>query len=117
MVLYELALMGAASDAQARELQKCLAQVVAPFGLRLGHEITWSVRPASFLPAQKTPATVAFFGAPGVSEAGLDPLLAAGVPILPIASAESRISAGLPAKLKPLNWLTWAGHGREESGK
>src|ERR1700723_1367381 len=113
MVLYELALMGAASDAQAAELQKYLLQVIAPFGLRLGHEVAWSIRPVSFMPAQKTPAAAAFFGAPGVSEAGLDPLLAAGVPILPIVSAEGRIIAELPARLKPLNCLTWAGHGPE----
>ena len=113
MVLYELALMGAASDAQAGELQKYLTQVIAPFGLRLGHEITWNVRPASFMPAQKTPAAVGFFGTPGVSDSGLDLLLAAGVPVLPIASAEGRISAELPTKLKPLNALTWAGDGPE----
>jgi hypothetical protein len=41
MVLYELALMGAASDAQAGELQKDLTQVIAPFGLRLGHEVEY----------------------------------------------------------------------------
>src|ERR1700722_1802567 len=113
MVLYELALMGAVSDAQEGDLQKYLTQVITPFGLRLGHEITWSVRPTNFMPAQKTPAAVGFFGAPGVSDAGLDPLLTAGVPVLPVASAEGRISAELPAKLKPLNALTWAGHGPE----
>lgn len=44
MVLYELALMGAASDAQAGELQKDLTQVIAPFGLRLGHEVEYRGR-------------------------------------------------------------------------
>jgi hypothetical protein len=113
MVLYELAVMGAASDAQVGALQNYLTQVIAPFGLRLGREITWSLRPASFLPAQKTPGAVGFFGAPGVSDAGLDLLLTAGVPVLPIASAEGNISAELPTKLKPLNALAWAEHGPE----
>lgn len=111
MVHYELALMGTASNAQAGELEQYVAEIIGPFGLRLGHEVAWHVRPGTFMPVEKTQAAVSFFGAAGVSEAGLDSLLAAGVPILPVASAKSCISTELPAKLKALNCLTWAGHG------
>jgi len=111
MVLYELAIMGIPSDAQTRELEQYVAQVIDPFGLRLGREVSWQVRPASFAPPQKTPAAVAFFGGVGVSDAGLTALLASGVPILPIASADGRISAEIPMQLRPLNCLTCATHG------
>jgi hypothetical protein len=111
MVLYELAVIGVPSDAHAEELKRCISQVVELFGLHLGHEITWQVRPASFTPAQKSPAAVAFFGGVGISEAGLDSLLATGVPILPVASADGRIGPEIPAKLKALNCLTYAGDG------
>jgi hypothetical protein len=111
MVLYELAVLGVPSDAQADELKQHISQVTELFGLRLGHEITWQVRPANFMPGQKTPAAVAFFGGAGVSEAGLDTLLATGVPILPVASADGRIGAEIPPKLKALNCLTYAGNG------
>ena len=111
MVLYELALMGVPSDAQTRELEQYVSQVIEPFGLRLGREVSWQVRPTSFAPPQNTPAAVAFFGGVGVSDAGLSALLASGVPILPIASADGRISAEIPAQLRPLNCLTCATHG------
>jgi hypothetical protein len=111
MVLYELALMGVPSDAQAKELEQYLSQVIEPFGLRLGQEIAWRIRPDNFMPPQNTPAAVAFFGAVGVSEAGLNPLLLAGIPILPIASAEGRVSEEIPMQLKALNCLNCASHG------
>src|SRR5690348_3569719 len=111
MVLYELALMGAASDAQASELEQDIVRIITPFGLRLGQEIRWRIRPASFTPPQWTPAAVVFFGASGVSEAGISSLLLAGVPVLPVASADGMINAEIPAQLRALNCLTCATHG------
>src|SRR5205814_504788 len=72
---------------------------------------TRRVRPASFTPTQLTPAAAAFFGAAGVSDAGLAPILASGIPILPIASADGFISSEIPVPLKALNCLTVATHG------
>jgi hypothetical protein len=113
MVLYELALMGAASDVQASELEQNIVRVITPFGLRLGEEIGWRIRPSSFVPPQRTPAAVAFFGASGVSDAAISSLLSAGVPILPVASTEGMISTEIPVQLRPLNCLTCATHGLE----
>ena len=39
---YELALMGAPSDEQVREVAQCLSSAIDPFGLRLGEEAGWS---------------------------------------------------------------------------
>jgi hypothetical protein len=111
MILYDLALMGAPTDAQIAELERHVSQIIAPFGLRLGQEIAWRIRSNSFTPPQRTPAAVAFFGGIGVSEEGITPLLSLGVPILPIASAEGCISAEIPAQLRPLNCLTCTTHG------
>jgi len=113
MVLYELAIIGTPSDAQIDELSACVSQVVEPFGLRLGEEVAWSVRPETFEPSQRTPAAVAFFGGVGVNEDGLDALRRSGVPILPVASAEARIAAEIPSQLRPLNCLAYATHGPE----
>ena len=77
-VLYELAVLGAPSDAQVNELEAIVRQAVDRFGLRLGHEVAWSVRPAAFNPDQKTAAAAVFFGAPGASEANLAGLLRSG---------------------------------------
>jgi len=111
MALYELAVMGAPSDTHVSELEQNLARIIAPFGLRLGQEIAWRVRPADFAPPQRTPAAVAFFGAIGVSEAGLTRLLSTGIPVLPVASAEGLISQEIPAQLRALNCLNCATHG------
>jgi hypothetical protein len=109
--LYELAIMGAASDAQIAELRTYISQVIERFGLRLGHEVSWSIRPNDFAPRQKTPASVVFFGGAGVSEVGLNTLLRDGVPVLPVASADGQVNAEIPAQLRPLNCLTYATHG------
>jgi len=111
MALYELAVMGAPSDAQSSELEQNIARIIAPFGLRLRQEIAWQVRPTGFAPPQRSPAAVVFFGASGVSESGLAPLLSAGVPVLPVASAEGLISTEIPAQLRALNCLNCATHG------
>lgn len=111
MALYELALMGAPSGGQIDELAERLSQVVELFGLRLGQEVAWSVCPTDFDPPQRNAAAVAFFGAAGVSETGLSAVLAAGVPVLPIASGEDRINEEIPDSLKPLNCLTYTTDG------
>ena len=111
MSLYELVVMGAPSDAQIRELRGHVSTVVEPFGLELGREVGWSVLPRAFQADQTTPSAVAFFGAAGVSDAGVNPLLVGGVPILPIASRDNGISTEIPAQLRVLNCMTVAGHG------
>jgi hypothetical protein len=111
MALYELALMGIPSSTQIDELTQHIGGITKPFGLHLGHEIGWSICPTDFKPSQKTPAAVAFFGGAGVSEAGLADLLRTGIPVLPIASVESKVNAEIPAQLKTLNCLMYASHG------
>jgi hypothetical protein len=100
MALYELAVMGAPTAPQIRELERYISEITDLFGLRLGHEIGWSVLPNDFAVAQKTPAAVAFFGAENVSSNGLDDTLRNGIPVLPIASMDGRITAELPNQLR-----------------
>ena len=111
MILYELAVMGAASDAQVGELEQHVSQVVEAFGLRLQRDITWWIRPDTFSPPQNTPGAVAFFGGAGVPQEGLSQILSKGLPIIPIASMGSRINAEIPTQLRTLNCLTCESHG------
>jgi hypothetical protein len=111
--LYELAVMGAASDGQARELRQQLSAAVEPFGLRLGNEMGWSVRPAAFTPWQQTPAAVVFFGAPAVPPGNIAQVLQAGIPVLPVASAIGHVEQDIPVELRRLNCLTYPGDGPE----
>jgi len=111
MAVYELAIMGAPSDAQVDELRACVTAMIEPFGLLLGREVGWSVRPTDFTPPQNTAAAVAYFGTPGAPEPGMNALLRRGIPILPVASENGRIHEEIPAALLPLNCLTCADHG------
>jgi hypothetical protein len=111
MALYELAVMGSPSVPQIAELERCISEITNTFQLRLGHEIGWSVQPVHFVVNQKTPSAVVFFGEEGVPTPNLDAILGNGIPILPIASAEGRISVEIPDRLKALNAMTYAGHG------
>jgi hypothetical protein len=100
MALYELALMGAPSNEQVSEVAQCLSTAIEPFGLRLGEEVGWTIRPTEFNPSQKTAAAVAFFGEINVSEQGLSEVLRSDIPILPVASAEGRFENGNPSTAK-----------------
>ena len=113
MGLYRLAIMGVPTGTHLSEVQKRVSETLAPFGLHLGVEVTWSVQPASFDVMPKEPAAVAFFGAVGASDATAVEALNQGIPILPIASSASAIGSEIPASLRHLNCLTYADHGPE----
>lgn len=111
MAVYELAVMGAPSGAQIDELTRCVTAVIEPFGLALGREVGWTIRPPVFTPPQDTAAAVAFFGAAGEPPPDLNALLRRGIPILPVASGNPRIHEEIPIPLQVLNCLTCADHG------
>jgi hypothetical protein len=98
--------MGAPSAAQIADLEKHLSEVIAPFRLRFGHDVAWSICPTDFKIDQKTSAAVAFFGGIGVLGTGMDAVLRGGIPVLPIASTEANIGSEIPVQLRALNCLT-----------
>lgn len=106
-VLYELAVLGTPSDAVVTELERCVAAATAPFGLRLGDEIAWNVRPNAFNPAQTKSAAAVFFGAAGAPLANVESLLRRGVPVLPVVSDITKVHEEIPAALRPLNCLAY----------
>lgn len=106
MVLYQLALYGKPSDQHVADIEACLNSIIEPFGMRLGVEIGWSVNPAGLITHQMVPTAVAYFANDIYSDADVGALLAEGVAIVPVASAQSRIRVELPAPLQPLNCLT-----------
>ena len=54
-----------------------------------------------------------FFGAPGVSPAGVDRILQNGIPVLPVTSGADRVHLELPQQLRILNCLNYAEDGPE----
>ena len=91
-VLYELAVLGAPTDAILEELERHISVSIAPFGLRLGYEIAWHVRPTAFDPAQTKSAAAVFFGAAGAPAANLKNLLHRGVPVLPVVTDITKVN-------------------------
>ena len=109
--LYELAVMGAPSDTEIAGLTEHISRIIGAFRLRLNNEVALRILPSEFRPKGRTPAAVVFFGREGVPVTGLESVLASGVPVLPIASTDGRISDEIPIQLRKLNCLTSAHHG------
>lgn len=106
-VLYELAVLGVPTDTQVEALEAVLAPAVSAFGLHLGEEVAWSIRPVNFDPKLRNSAAAAFFGGAGAIGMDVAPLLKRALPILPIASAISNVQAELPEALRPINCLDY----------
>jgi len=106
-VLYELAVLGAPTTAILRDLESSISAAIAPFGLSLGAEVAWQVRPDAFDPAETKSAAAVFFGAADAPLANLDSLLRRGIPILPVVSDITKVHEEIPAVLRPLNCLAY----------
>lgn len=111
MPLYELAVMGAPSDAQISELRACVSGIVEAFGLRLEHEVAWLVRPAKFELPQKTPGAAVYFGAAGGSDLGVPELMRNCIPTIPVVSAVGQVHLEIPTLLKTFNCLFYGSDG------
>jgi TIR domain len=106
-ILYELAILGDPSDAQIQELEAIVSRAVGAFGLRLGHDVSWLVRPDGFDPSQQKGAAAVFFGGANAPPANIDPLLRRGIPILPVVSTIRRVGEEIPESLRRLNCLAY----------
>jgi len=111
--LYELALLGAPTDAQVSELEAIVGNAVGMFNLRLGHEIGWEVRPEVFNPSQQRSSAAIFFGGKNPPLSNVAQLLERGIPLLPVASDVNRVSAEIPQILLPLNCLAFSAGGSQ----
>lgn len=111
--LYELAVMGSPSDDQVRELEHLVSQAVLKFGLRLGHEIAWLVRPETFNPEQQRASAAIFFGGKDAPQGNLQSLLRRAIPVLPIVSDPGRVHEEIPLFLRSLNCLAYNAGGAQ----
>jgi hypothetical protein len=110
-VLYELAVLGAPTDAQVEELEAILGAAVATFGLTLGQQVAWAVKPAEFKPAQQRASAAAFYGGDAAPTQPLDWLLRTGVPIIPVVSDIRRVAREIPVNLRRLNCMSYGAEG------
>lgn len=111
--LYDLAVLGSPSQDQLNELEVIVSAAVQAFGLRLGDEVSWSVRPAAFAPSQRNASAAVYFGAAGAPAIDLRALLQRGIPVLPVVSDISKVSEELPEPLRRINCLDFRAGGAQ----
>lgn len=106
MALYELAILGAPTDAQVNALKQRLDVAAAQFRLRIGEDISLAIQPAEFKPNKKVAAAAVFFGGTAVVGCDIANVLdRQSMPILPVASTASAISSEIPPTLRTLNCI------------
>jgi hypothetical protein len=106
--IYELAALGVPSHAQLHALEDVLRPAIEAFGLRLGEEVAWSVRPEVFEPRSRSSGAAVFFGGDGASAMNVGPLLSRAVPVLPVVSSIASVHDDLPEQLRPFNCLDYS---------
>lgn len=106
-ILYELAVLGAPTATQVSELEAHISLAVKKFGLQLGRDIAWRVRPDAFNPKQKNATAAVYFCGPSAPTANLDELLHKSIPVLPVVSDLSAVGTDLPPILRHLNCLEY----------
>lgn len=114
--LYELAIMGSPSDAQLSELELFVSETIKHFGLRLGKEVNWLVRPESFVPEQQRASAAAFFGGIKTPTGNLSYLLRNSIPVLPVVSDLAAVAANIPQLLVPFNCMAYSDGGAQRVG-
>lgn len=111
--LYQLAVLGIPAREQLSELEAFISKIVGMFNLKLGTEIEWLVCNSDFTPNMRTISAAVFFGHEAAPTDNLQNLLSLGVPILPVTSDITKVSAEIPAMLRSLNCLAYNTAGAE----
>lgn len=94
--LYQLAVLGAPTEAQIHALEASITFALEGFNLRLGNDVSWEILPAEFKPYQLQPSAVVFFAGDNAYLANLEELLAKGIPVIPVISHSSQAAFTLP---------------------
>lgn len=106
--LYQLAVLGAPSEIQVGALSESLADTLAQFNLRLGHDVGWEILPTTFQPHQLQPSAAVFFGGNQYDPANLEDLLSRGIPVIPVVSKADQLHTELPEILQRFSCLSYS---------
>lgn len=106
--LYQLAVLGAPTQAQIDALEQCIKQALQICGLHLGEDVRWEVSPAEFRPHQLQPSAVVFFCTSTTPVANLAQLLERGIPVIPVVSNFSQAGAEVPPLLRSFDCLDYS---------
>jgi len=107
LALYEIAILGSPAATQKADLTREVDEIVKPFGLDPARDLQWPAVTRAFMPAQRIPSICVFFGALGASVDGLEAVLRAGIPILPIISGSGKVNTDIPANLQGFNCMNY----------
>lgn len=105
--LYQLVVLGDPPADQITELERTIADMVWAFGLRLGHDVAWVIKPQDLQLQQKVSTSAIFFGGQDASQNHLRTLLDKNIPIVPVVSDRTRVQDEIPVVLRSLNCLSY----------
>ena len=112
--LYQLAVLGEPSEEQLASVRACVSDAVGAFGLSIGTDVEWNVRPASFTPVQARTAAAVYFGHTNpAADGNLEHLRDRAIPLLPVVSNLQRVSDEIPESLRPFNCLDYGDGGAQ----
>jgi hypothetical protein len=106
MALYELAILGAPAEDQVNALKRHLEAAANQFKLRIGEGISLVIQPAEFRPNKRVAAAAVFFGGTASVSCDIAKVLdRQSMPIIPVASTGTAVSAEIPLALRALNCM------------
>lgn len=111
--LYELAVLGAPTEAQIDEIKQLVSLSIEPFGLTLDDHVALHVCPEKFEPPQQISSAAVFYGSADAPLGNLQYLLRNAIPVLPVVSELSKVAEEIPEQLKPINCLGLKEHGAQ----
>jgi hypothetical protein len=111
--LYDIGILGDNVPDLEQAILEQLTRVLASFRLTIGKEVAWRAHPSLFHPDPQSSSVVVFLGSQPQHTVGLDSVLRAGIPVLPVASRSANVQREIPEALLPLNALCLESDGRD----
>ncbi|WP_082473579.1 MULTISPECIES: toll/interleukin-1 receptor domain-containing protein [Xanthomonas] len=109
--IYEIIIYSDPNDSLADTFHVKIAEMIEPFGLQLGRDVAWILNPEKLSIKETIPAVVLYLSPNNAPPPAS--LLAAKIPILPVASSFDEVSHVIPEGLRHLNCLGIAEQGLE----
>jgi hypothetical protein len=105
--MYQLGVLGSPPSGAVAALTDTVAQIVSPFGLTIGNQVS-IVHSNTFCPDPKLASASVYFGGSPADQTGILALVEAGVPIVPVVSELTKFATEVPEALRHINGLALA---------
>jgi len=111
--LYRLVLVGTPTNEEIVEVENNLRVLIRQFGLELGSHVEILTTLANFASDQRTSTAAAYFVGTDASDSGLQKLVKAGVPVIPVVSSITNVAQEVPLQLRKFNCISYEEDGSQ----